>query len=310
MHNQPDRKQMNYNRKNSDKIILILGITLILIILGVYFFQRKYYYDQSDFDLTVYPTVLAVGDSLYFKENNPRNVVKKWTFGDGNFSMADQGSHSYKKPGFYQVEYTVNDEYSQRFSIEVKLSSTVDNGDYFTVIDGPSEAMQFENVVFRAVTDKATMFSWKFGESGSIDAKEAFVIYAYREAGEYEVFLYTDETAYPVIHKIVIYPSFKNLTDELNVEERFKVMDLDFKERLQKIAKGENFNAHYNYLVHTYLCGFENAPVVVNGDKRNSFYFYCMGLRFDRKAVIQSVKVGFDEQEKCVSKVSVVQVSN
>ncbi len=298
---------MKYERKNSDRIILFLGVILLAIFFGIYFFQKKFYYYVSGGDISVYPSVLQVGDTLCFRENTPTNAVKKWTFGDGNFSLASQGYHQYKKPGFYQVTYTVNDEYTQHYSVEVKQNSKVDYGDYFTEIDAPSEAMQFENIVFRAVTEKATMFSWKFGESGSIDAKDPFVIYEYKEAGDYEVFLYTDETAYPVIHKIRILPSFKNLVDELNVDDTYKAVDLDFKERLQKIALGEDFNGHYNYLVNKYLCRSENAPVTVNTDKRNSFYYYCMGLRFDRKAVIQSVKVGFDEQLKCVSKVAIVQ---
>ncbi|MGG5506978.1 MULTISPECIES: PKD domain-containing protein [unclassified Myroides] len=300
---------MKYKRKNSDRIMLYLGAVMLVLFFGIYLFQKKFYYYRGDFDIAVYPALLQVGDTLYFRENSPVHGIKKWTFGDGNFSLADQGYHQYKKPGFYQVTYTVNDEYTQQYSIEVKQREKEDFGDYFTEIDAPSEAMQYEHIVFRAVTEKATMFSWKFGESGSIDAKDPFVIYEYKEAGDYEVFLYTDETAYPVVHQIRILPSFKNLTDALNMEDTYRAIDFDFKEHLQQIALGENFNFHYNYLVNKYLCNNENVPVTVNTDKRNSFYYYCMGLRFDRKAVIQSVKVGFDEQAKCVSKVAVVQIS-
>ena len=94
------------------------------------------------------------------------------------------------------------------------------------------------------------------------------------------------------------------------MEEGYKAIDDDFKTQLQQIADGAPFNQHYNYLVDKYLCKNENALVLVNTTKRNSFYYYCMGLRFDRKALIESVKVGFNEEENCVTKLTIVQVSN
>lgn len=301
---------MSYKRKNKEQLILVLASILILLLLGLYFFQKKGYAAFSEVKVVVYPTVLEVGDTLRVAEQTPVYGEKRWEFGDGNFVLAQQGIHCYKKPGFYSVTFAINSILLQTISVEVKPSSKKDNSDYFTTIDAPSEAMQYEHIIFRANTDRANLFSWKFGETGSIDAKEPFVIYTYQEPGEYEVYLYTDETAYPVVHKISIHPSYKMLTAELNVEEQYKVIDLDFKEHLQQIALGASFNTHYNYLVKKYLCGNENAFVTVNTDKKNSFYYYCMGLRFDRKAVIQSVKVGFDEEVKCVTKISVEQLLN
>lgn len=305
---------MNYKRKNKDRIILLLAGVLLLLLLGIYFFQKSVYTPFSEVKVAVYPTVLEVGDTLYVKEQTPGQMpgqgIMRWEFGDGNFAMDQQGTHTYKKPGFYQVTFTINNRVARTVSVEVKPSSKKDNGDYFTTIDAPAEAMQYEHIIFRANTEKANLFSWKFGETGNIDAKEPFVIYTYQEPGEFQVYLYTDETAYPVIHNITIHPSFKTLTEELNVEEQYKAIDRDFKEHLQQIAQGASFNEHYNYLVRKYLCGNENAFVAVNSDKKNSFYYYCMGLRFDRNAVIQSVKVGFDDEGSCVTKVAVEQKWN
>lgn len=301
---------MSYIEKNKEKIILFIGVAFVLGFMTVYCVQKYLYQSMKKVEVSVYPSVLQVGDTLYFGEQTSHHFPKKWEFGDGNLSLETHGYHRYEKPGFYQVKYTVNEIDIQMFSIEVKPNTKEDSGDYFTEIEGPSEAMQFENVMFRAITDKASMFSWKFGETGTIDAKEPFAIYAYQEVGEFEVYLYTDETAYPVIHKITIYPSFKNLNDELDVEDRYKIIDNDFKDHLQQIADGASFNYHYNYLVNTYLCENENAVVRVNTTKHNSFYYYCMGLRFDRTASIQSVKVGFNERENCVTKLSIVQISN
>ncbi|WP_060875295.1 hypothetical protein [Myroides odoratus] len=301
---------MSYIKKNKEKMVLFIGGIFVLCFIGTYVYQQQFNAVALQESVTVYPTTLQVGDTLFFKENTPNSSLRKWEFGDGDLSLDAQGYHQYKKPGFYQVSYIANEQDIQLFSIEVKPNTTPSYGDYFTEIDAPAEAMQFENVVFRAVTDKASLFSWKFGETGTIDAKEAFAIYAYQEAGTYEVYLYTDETAYPVIHQITIHPSFKHLNEELDVEDGYKSIDHDFKEHLQQIANGAPFNQHYNYLVNTYLCQNENALVLVNTTKRNSFYYYCMGLRFDSNVSIQSVKVSFNEEANCVTKLNVVQTSN
>ena len=79
------------------------------------------------------------------------------------------------------------------------------------------------------------------------------------------------------------------------------------KHHLQQIAKGVDFNKHYNYLLNTYLCKNDNTPVKVNTSKVNTFYYYCAGLQFDKKSTIQEVKVTFDEEMNCIVKVNITQ---
>jgi hypothetical protein len=47
--------------------------------------------------------------------------------------------------------------------------------------------------------------------------------------------------------------------------------------------------------------------VKINGEKMNDFNSYCLGLQFEKNVVIQSVKAGFDDQQKCVTKIDVQQ---
>jgi hypothetical protein len=179
--------------------------------------------------------------------------------------------------------------------------------DSVTTIEAPTQAMQFENVIFRANTKTAKLFSWKFGESGTIDSKDQMFIYAYQNPGNYTVTLYTDETEYPIPHNIKILPSFKVMNDSISVDDIYQKIDDDFKYHLQQIANGSNFNQHYNYLLNKYLCKNENAPIKVNTSKINTFYYYCAGLQFDKNSIIQSVKVSFDEAMNCVTKVDIIQ---
>ena len=201
----------------------------------------------------------------------------------------------------------MNGKYTKLFPIHVLDKNRATITDSITTIEAPKQAMQFENVIFRANTKNAKLFSWKFGESGTIDSKEQMVIYAYQNPGDYVVSLYTDETEYALTHKIRILPSFKTLTDSLSVDDLYQKIDDDFKYHLQQIANGASFNQHYNYLLNKYLCKNENAPIKVNTSKINTFYYYCAGLRFDKNSLIQSVKVSFDEEMNCVTKVDIVQ---
>jgi hypothetical protein len=116
-----------------------------------------------------------------------------------------------------------------------------------------------------------------------------------------------DKRFHPITHKIKVLPSFKVLGDSTAIEDVYKEIDEDFKSHLQQIANGSNFNTHYNYLLTKYLCKNENVATKVNTSKINTFYYYCMGLQFDKQSTIQSVKTGFDENLDCVTKVEITQ---
>jgi hypothetical protein len=296
-----------YKKKNTVKIILIIVCVLLASVLAGLWIQKKFFHTVADIEGSVHPTTLSIGDTLFYKDKSSFTAIKEWNFGDGNVSVNDSGYYFYKKPGYYQVKLKLNGKYSKVFSIQVLDNPKGSIKDSITTIDAPAQAMQFENVIFRANSKNAKLFSWKFGESGTIDSKEQMVIYAYQKPGDYVVSLYTDETEYSITHKIRILPSFKVMNDSLSVEDIYQKIDDDFKYHLQQIANGSNFNQHYNYLLNKYLCKNENAPIKVNTSKINTFYYYCAGLQFDKNSVIQSAKVSFDETMNCVTKVDIVQ---
>lgn len=296
-----------YKENNKTKLILIIVSILIVLVLLGFWLQKKYFHAVSDIDGYVYPTTLSVGDTLFYVDRTTFSAIKEWSFGDGNISVNDSGYYIYKKPGYYQVNLILNGQYTKTYSIQVLDVPKVDIEDSITTIFAPSEAMQFENVVFRANSKTAKLFSWKLGESETIDSKEQMVIYAYQKPGNYEVVLYTDETEYPITHNIKILPSFKAVNDSISIEDIYKRIDEDFKFHLQQISNGTNFNYHYNYLLKKYLCDSENTATKVNTSKINTFYYYCAGLQFDKNNIIQNVKVSFDESMNCVTKIDIIQ---
>ncbi|ASW74485.1 hypothetical protein IQ37_13260 [Chryseobacterium piperi] len=301
---------MNYFQKNKKNIIIGVIATLLIAALVALWLQKKIIHSADDIIGDVYPSTLSVGDTLLFEDKTQFAKTKKWNFGDGATSDKSNGFHFYSRPGYYSVTLMIDNKYSKSFPVLVSarpLSKPVDTAKVRTTIEAPAQAMQHENVQFRAISN-ATQFSWKFGESGSTDSKDKLAIYSYKEPGDYIVTLYTNENVEPVLHRIKILPYYDALEDdEVSVEDAYAKIDNDFKYHLQQIANGNNFNSHYNYLLQKYLCNNENTVVKVTDSKVNNFYMYCAGLQFDKNTIIQTVKVNFDDAQNCVTKVDINQ---
>ncbi|MFC4163077.1 PKD domain-containing protein [Epilithonimonas zeae] len=303
---------MNYIQKNRKNIIIAVISLLLLAAIIILWLQRKVIHSSDDIVAAVYPTSLNVGDTLTFEDKTTFGKTRKWDFGDGFNSDKNKGSHFFKKPGYYQVSVIIDNKYTKSFPVLVSggFSKPTDTTKVATKIDAPTQAMQLENVFFRADSPDAKIFTWKFGETGNIDAKEKMATYAFKNPGNYIVTLYTDVDNEPIQHMIKILPAYEELDDEVvtapTVTDIYSKINDDFKYHLQQIANGNNFNSHYNYLLSTYLCNKDNIGLTVN-DKNNSFYNYCMGLQFDKNNSIQEVKTTLDTNQNCVVKVEVKQ---
>jgi hypothetical protein len=300
---------MNYFQKNKKNIIIGVIATLLIAALVALWLQKKVIHSADDIVGVVNPSSIAVGDTLLFEDMTQFAKTRRWNFGDGQSSDKNRGIHFYNRPGYYQVTLIIDNKYSKSFPVMVSARTAPkpqDSTKVKALIDGPTQAMQFENVQFRAISD-ATQFTWKFGETGNIDSKEKMSIYSYKKPGDYIVTLYTNESEEPILHQIKILPYYDALQEEISVEDSYAKIDNDFKYHLQQIANGNSFNMHYNYLLKTYLCNNENTVVKVSDSKANNFYMYCAGLQFDKNTIIQTVKVNFDDTQNCVTKVDINQ---
>lgn len=300
---------MNYFQKNKTNIIIGVIATLLVAALIALWLQKKVIHSSDDIVGVVYPSSVMVKDSLFFEDKTQFAKTKKWDFGDGTTSDKGKGVHFYSKPGYYQVTLIIDNKFSKSFPVLVnaKAATKKDSIPSITRIDGPTQARQFENVQFKAISN-ATQFTWRFGETGNIDSKERLASFAYQKPGNYVVTLYTEESMTPIQQNITITPAYNALDDaELKVDDYYEKVDNDFKYHLQQIANGNSFNMHYNYLLSKYLCNNENTTVSVNESKINNFYLYCAGLQFDKNNVIQTVKLNFDDAQNCVTKVEINQ---
>lgn len=303
---------MNYFQKNKKNIIIAVVSTLLVASLIAIWLQRKSV-NPDDISAVAFPANLTVGDSLKFEDKTNNAKTKKWDFGDGKTSEKNSGVHFYAKPGFYEVKLTIDNKYTKVFPILVSnsiLDQTpfIDNA---ASIDGPSQAMQLENVIFRGISSTAKSFHWKFGESGQIDSRDKMGFYSYKKPGNYIVTLFTDD-AEPVTQQIRVLPAYNAIelvepeiiAAEPDVESD---IDDDLKKVIQQIANGNNFNSNYNYLLRSYMCNNDNVAVTVNEAKVKNFYYYLTGLQFDKNNIIQEVKATYDNQQNCIIKLEITQ---
>nr|WP_314494272.1 PKD domain-containing protein [uncultured Chryseobacterium sp.] len=300
---------MNYFQKNRKNIIIAVVATLLLAALIALWLQKKVIHSSDDIVGAVYPLSLTVGDTLHFEDKTPFAKQRKWNFADGDGSDKKKGYHFFTKPGYYSVTLIIDDKYTKTYPIVVS-SRRVERKDSLTratIIEAPTQAYQFENVNFRAISE-GKLFTWKFGENTGtgIDSKDKLTTYSYKKPGDYVVELLTDVDKDPIYHKIRIIAEYNEVEETVAADDFYEQKDNDFKYRLQQIANGNSFNMNYNYLLSKYLCNNENTIVQVSDSKINNFYLYCAGLQFDKNNVIQTVKLNYDEAS-CVTKVEINQ---
>ncbi|MGV0925400.1 PKD domain-containing protein [Empedobacter tilapiae] len=303
---------MNYIQKNKTNIMIGVTALSVIGILVYLWFQNRNNINSENINAQVYPNTINVGDSLIFKDNTQNVKTIKWDFGDGFTSEDKNGVHFFKKPGYYQVNVLINNKYPKTFPILVstKVISADSISQIPTIIEAPTQIIQFANVLFTTNNSTAKEFRWKFGETGNTDSFDRNPTYTYKNPGDYLVTLYTNDQLTAITHRIKVLPAYKDLEDKpiiAKIEEDPTIkINNDFKYHLQQIANGSNFNEHYNYLLRTYLCNKDNAQIVVN-EKNGNFYYYTTGLQFDKNNAINEVKVTLDNNINCVIKVDVKQ---
>lgn len=279
-------------------LAIIGGSVLIVIVLFNSF--------GSSFDVRagLSKNTLLVGEEFRYIDSTRQASSWLWEFGNGEASDKPQGRYRYDKAGSYKIRLRVNDESEKIFSVTVRNGNEGQDS-HLVRIDAPESAMQGELIVFRGLGgDK--QWRWEFGESGMVDAREKDAIYKYNRPGVYDVKLYTENTKYPVSHRIKIFPQYSG-SDSTDV---MSVIGADIREKLQNIADRKPFNTNYNYIVNRYLGSNQRTEVVINNAKYNDIYSYCQGLRMAAKnsVVIDQVIVEIANLEAgIVTKIMVLQ---
>lgn len=290
------------NKFNNLKSLIIL-VVIGCFVVGFIFLMRSCS-PEMEIKAKLSHLNLTVGEEFIYSDSTQNADSWLWEFGNGDTSDKGTGKYKYNQAGQYRIRITLNGKREKLFTVNVK-ENREDNLSRLMEIQAPESAMQGEYIVFKAIGyDKQCR--WLFGESGMIDSREQNPIYKYSEPGTYHVELYTENTKYPVIHMIEVYPQYSE-SDSTDV---MSVIGADIKEKLQAIADGQMFNPNYNYIINKYLCKNQKVEVVINNNKYNDIYSYCQGLRIigKGKLSIDLVLVEIPNIETgCVTKLTVIQ---
>lgn len=286
---------------NGKMLYIFFSVALLIII---FLLSLRGCTSQRDIRASVSPAAPFVGQEVYFSDSTAGARNWYWEFGDGAFSDRQSGKHTFRQEGGYRIRLTINRKTERFFDVMVKKNADESDGLLIRIV-APSEAIQGENIVFRGEGNDE-QWRWEFGESGMIDSREKTTIYTYSEPGSYEVLLNTENTKYPIRHRINVLPYYS----ENDTTDMMVLIGLDIKEKLQNIVDGKPFNTNYNHVVNKYFNGNSNTLVTINNNKHNDFYSYCQGLRhIGRKSVnIETVLVESDSEESgYVSRIAVIQ---
>lgn len=288
--------------KNS-KIYLVLGAIIACIAIA---FIIRIFFSSTKIQAFVSSTEIYKGELLSFSDSTFRAKEWFWEFGNGDISNEKTGAYEYRETGTYLLRLTVNKHLQKEFIINVRPPVRLER-DSIVRIEAPSTAMQEEFIVFRGI-GLSKEWRWAFGATGIIDSRDQIAIYSYTEPGIYDIELTTEETKYPVRHRIEVFPKYM----ESDTTDVLSLIGNDIREKLQAIVDGKPFNPNYNHIMTRYLCNNSQLLVVVNNDRKNDFYSYCQGLKILGKKntdILQVIVVPDEERPACLQKLYVLQAT-
>lgn len=268
--------------------ISLVIISLATLIFAIWLPSRT---TLVNFDVTISDEndnyQLEVGEELHFKINDSttfKDPKMFWEFGNGD-SITQKNSvvYNYQKKGEYLVTLTINDKFE--IPKKIKVIDVIKNKaiDSVPKIHGVDKAYINEELVFLTTTPGIKSWYWEFGETGTVDAYEKQVIYTYKKPGIYNVILKTNQSRFPVYHRIEILALFDPITTESI--DSLNIVALDIKKHLQSIADASvnNTNQFYKnlrYIENKYNCENEEMVMIINGTKYNDLFSYCQGLHY------------------------------
>lgn len=288
-----------FNIRSLVTILIVVGMVVLLFIL------MRSCGEKRMVSASISATEIELGERITFSDSTAGAKSWLWEFGNGDYSELRSGTYMFPDAGRYQIRLRVDNELEKLFMVRVRPYNADDKLSHLIRINAPATAIQGEYVLFSAEGEDKD-WSWEFGESGIIDSREKTAIYDYKNHGIYHVRLRTENTQYPITHRIEILPKYM----EVDSLDAMTMAGNDIKTRLQNIADGKAFNNNYNHVLKTYLCNDPDVLVTVNNNKRNDFYSYCQGLRLTgrNRTIIETVYVeSNDPQSSCIDHIIVLQ---
>lgn len=173
-----------------DKMVMTVFVGLIIVSSAIVGFKIYRYEPCPGVNFEVQKYNLRVGEVIHFNDLTEGVEKRVWDFGDSTEGarVADP-MHIYSRPGEYTVKLMVNDQCFDYKTIVIKNPVPVVDERLIPSFAAPAKAVVGERVRFNDLTDGATSWEWRFGESGGVDATVKNPGYTFKQAGRVKVSL-------------------------------------------------------------------------------------------------------------------------
>lgn len=172
------------------KILFVVAAMLLCVLVAVLI---RLFFSNRIVRMTLTPIEVEVGEAVHYADSTRNAGSWLWEFGNGDVSHERSGQYVFKEPGRYQVRLQVDHSLEKKQIVKVNRRANNYGSDQLVKIEAPATAFQGEIISFKGY-GPSREWRWQFGESGIVDSREQNPLYAYSEAGRYEVLLTTEET--------------------------------------------------------------------------------------------------------------------
>lgn len=164
----------------------VMWFLLIVILVATSSFMYKFYTVEECVDIVyeISHESIGVGEMVMFTNKTAGYRTIEWDFGDN--SSIEKGAnigHAYTEPGEYTLKVTVNGACSEFRKIKVLPEKKIVDNNLIPKFAYPNVIEINKKLKFVALTENASSYEWRFGETGKVDSREKNPVYTYSTPG-------------------------------------------------------------------------------------------------------------------------------
>ncbi|WP_309607420.1 PKD domain-containing protein [Flavobacterium sp.] len=255
---------------------------------------------------------LKAGELIVFSDTTNTSFDWKWTFGDGTkTSYLSKVTHSFDKPGKYNVKLVINDNCPVERTVTILPSVEEIDVSLFPRFTTPKNVVEGKQVNFQDLTKNAKSWEWRFGDtqSYSVDATDKNPSYTYKTPGVKNVSLVVNgDNKHAKIVKIYVAKAVAKTEVRRDIvvgtfkkrgPEKEGLDDEQLKRAIIGISQNELKYKNFS----KYFCKDAMPPVHVNNEETMALKeFY--DLIANKKIRLKGVSITKDKDE-CITFMSV-----
>ncbi len=253
--------------------------------------------------LVITPDTLYAGQGISFADTAMAATKYEWDFGDQSGSSSDQsGTHQYINEGRYTVrlKYNMNDSIVYDKTIVV-LSKPVNIDTAQFDIAGPVQGYEKQPLTFKAiVSDKAaTLFEWRFGETGAIDSHEKNPTYTFSKPDVYEISLRVNNSSRFVKRNVTIVARTTKPAPQVSPE----TLEGLFQEYLG--AHDDEKHDALKRSIVGYFCGLNSTVVKDKNAPESSLKDFLRNIDLLGRSSVRVITISRDKITGCINLIEV-----